>query len=82
MYRPVTGVLLSCAVAFALAPLTFGQTANRPAPRTPDGKPDLNGLWGPDRNFIFDIGSTLKKGETVPLQPCLLYTSPSPRDTR
>ena len=72
MYRPVTGLLLSCAVALALAPLTFGQSApaaSRPAPRTPDGKPDLNGLWGPDRTFIYDIGSTLKKGETLPLQP-------------
>jgi hypothetical protein len=72
MYRPVTGFLLSCAVAFAFAPIAFGQsapTANRPAPRTPDGKPDLNGLWGPDRTFIYDIGSTLKKGETLPLQP-------------
>ena len=30
--------------------------------------PDLNGLWGPDRNFIYDIVSTLKKGEAVPLK--------------
>jgi hypothetical protein len=43
--------------------------ANRPVPRSSDGKPDLNGLWGPDRNFIYDITSTLKKGEVLPLQP-------------
>src|SRR5580704_7937072 len=43
--------------------------ANRPVPRTSDGKPDLNGLWGPDRNFIYDITSTLKKGDVLPIQP-------------
>ena len=42
---------------------------NGPAPRTRDGKPDLSGIWGPDRNFIYDIGSALKAGETLPLQP-------------
>jgi hypothetical protein len=52
--------------------IAFGQTkppANKPAPRTSDGKPDLNGLWGPDRTFIYDISSALKKGDTLPLQP-------------
>jgi hypothetical protein len=40
-----------------------------PAPRTADGKPDLSGLWGPDRNFIYDISSALKPGDTLPIQP-------------
>src|SRR5712692_10008943 len=40
-----------------------------PAPRTPDGKPDLSGIWGADRNFMLDISATLKPGETLPLQP-------------
>ena len=42
------------------------------APRTADGKPDLSGLWGPDRNFIYDISSALKPGETLPIQPWAL----------
>jgi hypothetical protein len=40
-----------------------------PAPRTRDGKTDFTGLWGPDRNFIYDISSALKPGDTLPLQP-------------
>jgi len=66
-------LLLGCAaIVPALSPLAQPQstsTANRPTPRTPDGKPDLNGLWAPDRTFIYDITSTLRKGETLPLQP-------------
>ncbi len=53
--------------ALAFSPGVFGQAA-KPVPRTADGYPDLNGMWGPDHNFIYDIGSTLKKGETLPLQ--------------
>src|SRR5579862_5856372 len=40
-----------------------------PAPRTPDGKVDLSGLWSPDRNFIYDISDSLKPGDKLPTQP-------------
>ncbi len=40
-----------------------------PAPRTSSGKPDLAGVWGPDRSFIYNIETALKKGEKLPLQP-------------
>jgi hypothetical protein len=66
--KRLTGFLLSCAAAA----IALGQSTtpeNKPAPRTSDGKPDLNGLWGPDRTFIYDITSTLKKGEALPIQP-------------
>jgi hypothetical protein len=54
--------------------LTGGGVENKaaplgPPPRTTAGKPDLSGVWGPDRNFIYDITSALKPGETLPLQP-------------
>ena len=54
--------------------LTGGGVENKPAPsgqapRTPDGKPDLSGVWGPDRHFIYDISSALKPGDVLPLQP-------------
>lgn len=51
----------------ALARLQSNSTA--PAPRNADGTPDLSGLWGPDKNFMYDISSALKPGETLPLQP-------------
>ena len=68
MYKRVTGFLLSC-VAAAIAVGQSTTPENKPVPRTADGKPDLNGLWGPDRTFIYDITSTLKKGEALPIQP-------------
>ena len=40
-----------------------------PAPRTSSGKPDLSGVWSPDRSFIYNIETALKKGEKLPLQP-------------
>src|SRR5579864_5650513 len=40
-----------------------------PVPRTRDGKPDLSGIWNPDRTFIYDISSALKPGDSLPLQP-------------
>jgi hypothetical protein len=61
------------ATAQSQSVLTGGGVANKPAPsgpapRTRDGKPDLSGVWGPDRNFIYDISSALKKGDELPLQ--------------
>ena len=44
------------------------QPPTGPAPRTKDSKPDLSGVWNPDRHFIYDISSALKPGELLPLQ--------------
>lgn len=73
---------LTFALVVATAPVAFGQgeaidTAERlsasapkgPAPRTEAGKPDLSGVWSPDRTFIYNIETSLKKGEKLPIQP-------------
>jgi hypothetical protein len=40
-----------------------------PTPRTPDGKPDLTGVWSPDDNrYLRDIALDMKP-EDVPFQP-------------
>jgi hypothetical protein len=39
-----------------------------PVPRTPDGKPQLAGLWRPQPGLVGDIARNLKPGE-VPFQP-------------
>ncbi len=38
-----------------------------PTPMTPDGHPNLNGIWGTDRPFVVDIAGALPKGEELPL---------------
>src|SRR5580658_3007247 len=40
-----------------------------PTPKASDGKPDLTGIWTPDRTFIYDISTSLKPGDELPLQP-------------
>jgi hypothetical protein len=38
-----------------------------PTPRTPDNKPDLSGLWGPEDNtYAVNITGDLKPGEVLP----------------
>jgi hypothetical protein len=36
-----------------------------PAPKMPDGHPDLQGVWNPQANFSFDISKALAPGETI-----------------
>ena len=74
--------ILTFALVIVIVPRASGQgeaieTAERlsasapkgPAPRTSSGKPDLSGVWSPDRSFIYNIETALKKGEKLPLQP-------------
>jgi len=75
-------LILACLVAFAqqdatdpagggtaLAEFAKGNAPKGPTPRTTQGKPDLSGVWTPDRTFIYDISSALAPGEKLPLQP-------------
>jgi hypothetical protein len=39
------------------------------APRGPQGRPVISGLWRPGGQAIFDIASALKPGEAIPYQP-------------
>jgi hypothetical protein len=39
-----------------------------PTPRAADGKPDLSGVWGPERHFIYNITAALKPGDVLPMQ--------------
>lgn len=39
-----------------------------PAPRLPDGRPDLSGIWQPERTYSRDLGDQLVAPE-VPFQP-------------
>jgi hypothetical protein len=53
----------------ALAQASKLKASTGPTPKAFDGKPDLSGIWTPDRTFIYDISSALKPGEELPLQP-------------
>lgn len=50
-------------------PRTAAGKANlaAPAPKMPDGKPDLSGIWSAKYTFFFDLATDLK--EDVPMQP-------------
>lgn len=39
------------------------------APRTPEGKPALAGLWRPRGRLVFDITTGMKQGEAIPYRP-------------
>src|SRR5262245_51822069 len=39
-----------------------------PAPRLPDGHPDLRGIWSVDNKYVRDLATDLKPG-AVPYQP-------------
>ena len=51
----------------ALVRLQSNSTA--PTPRMPDGKPDLQGVYGPDKTFMYNVSTGLAKGEEFPIQP-------------
>ena len=64
----VVFVLISFSVAPSAAQQRRPPVPTGPAPRLPDGKPDLSGVWnggGP----IGDLAQGLAKGDTIPLLP-------------
>jgi hypothetical protein len=36
---------------------------NAPAPKMPDGKPDLTGIWNPNPKYLVNLGADLKAGD-------------------
>jgi hypothetical protein len=71
----LTAAALAALLCISARPSAAQAKPVKPAPRTADGKTDLSGLWTPDRNFIYDIGSALKPDEALPLQPWALKLS-------
>ncbi|HEY5618259.1 MAG TPA: hypothetical protein VIK60_09955 [Vicinamibacterales bacterium] len=83
--RPISLLILSLVVSFsALAPVRAeGQTGTYVAPRTPDGQPDLQGVWQVLNTAAWDIqdhhaqlgvpaGTGVVEGNEIPYLPAAL----------
>ena len=75
------------AIAFAVSSIRMtGQSSAHDA-RMPDGKPNLNGIWQAMNSANWDLlAHTVRPAVSQPgvyanHPVCLLYTSPSPRDS-